>query len=561
MTAFLTAYIAPIMFVSLVLFMILGYPVAFALAALGLIYGVLGIQLGLFTPTFFNALPERVFGIMSNETLLAIPFFTFMGLILERSRMAEDLLDTMGQLFGPVRGGLAYAVIFVGTLLAATTGVVAAAVISMGLISLPIMLRYGYDQRLASGVIIASGTMAQIIPPSLVLIVMADQLGRSVGDMYQGALVPGLMLAAAFAIYIFVLTLLRPSVAPPLPPEARTLKGSVWSLLVVLAIAAVGFWIGESWAAARKWQAPEVTGAAVAVFVAYGIAWANQRLGLKLLSDLAESVIIVLVPPLALVFLVLGTIFIGLATPTEGGAMGAAGALILAAMKGRMTMTIVRQASESTLKLSAFVLFILIGARVFALTFYGVNGHVWMKELLLGLPGGVVGFLIFVNLVVFFLGFFIDFFEIVFILIPLLVGPAEALGIDLIWFGVMISMNLQTSFLTPPFGFSLFYLRSVAAKNDYVDKVTGATIKGIDTLNIYRGVVPFIAIQAVMVLFIYFVPGVVTHYRQGQTTLDAKQVDDALRNLVIPGIGGPPGAPGGLPGFPPLEIPPPPRIQ
>ncbi len=561
MTAFLTAYIAPIMFVSLVLFMILGYPVAFALAALGLIYGVLGIQLGLFTPTFFNALPERVFGIMSNETLLAIPFFTFMGLILERSRMAEDLLDTMGQLFGPVRGGLAYAVIFVGTLLAATTGVVAAAVISMGLISLPIMLRYGYDQRLASGVIIASGTMAQIIPPSLVLIVMADQLGRSVGDMYQGALVPGLMLAAAFAIYIFVLTLLKPTVAPPLPPEARTLKGSVWSLLVVLAIASVGFWIGESWAAARKWQAPEVTGAAVAVFVAYGIAWANQRLGLKLLSDLAESVIIVLVPPLALVFLVLGTIFIGLATPTEGGAMGAAGALVLAAMKGRMTMTIVRQASESTLKLSAFVLFILIGARVFALTFYGVNGHVWMKELLLGLPGGVVGFLIFVNLVVFFLGFFIDFFEIVFILIPLLVGPAEALGIDLIWFGVMISMNLQTSFLTPPFGFSLFYLRSVAAKNDYVDKVTGATIKGIDTLNIYRGVVPFIAIQAVMVLVIYFVPDLVTHYRQGQTTLDAKQVDDALRNLVIPGLGGPTDAPGGLPGLGPLEIPAPPRIQ
>ncbi len=301
MTAFLTAYIAPIMFVSLVLFMILGYPVAFALAALGLIYGLLGIQLGLFAPTFFNALPERVFGIMANETLLAIPFFTFMGLILERSRMAEDLLDTMGQLFGPVRGGLAYAVIFVGTLLAATTGVVAAAVISMGLISLPIMLRYGYDQRLASGVIIASGTMAQIIPPSLVLIVMADQLGRSVGDMYQGALVPGLMLATAFALYIFVLTLIRPNMAPPLPPEARTLKGSVWSLFGVLAIAAVAFWLGERWAAAQKWQARRVTGAAVAVVVAYGIAWANQRLGLTLLSNLAERVIIVLVPPLALV--------------------------------------------------------------------------------------------------------------------------------------------------------------------------------------------------------------------------------------------------------------------
>jgi TRAP-type mannitol/chloroaromatic compound transport system permease large subunit len=561
MTAFLIAYIAPIMFVSLVLFMILGYPVAFALAALGLIYGFIGIQLGLFAPTFFNALPERVFGIMSNETLLAIPFFTFMGLILERSRMAEDLLDTMGQLFGPVRCCLAYAVIFVGTLLAATTGVVAAAVISMGLISLPIMLRYGYDQRLASGVIIASGTMAQIIPPSLVLIVMADQLGRSVGDMYQGALIPGLMLASAFAIYIFVLTLLRPNIAPPLPLEARTLRGNVWSLFAVIAVAGVFFWLGTQWAEARKWQAPEVTGAAVAVLVAYAIAWVNQTFKLTLLSNLAERVIIVLVPPLALVFLVLGTIFIGLATPTEGGAMGAAGALLLAAMKGRMNILLLRQASESTLKLSAFVLFILIGARVFALTFYGVNGHVWMKELLLGLPGGTVGFLIFVNIVVFFLGFFIDFFEIVFILIPLLVGPAEALGIDLIWFGVMISMNLQTSFLTPPFGFSLFYLRSVAAKNDYVDKITGATIKGIDTMNIYRGVVPFIIIQAAMVLFIYFYPQVVLHYRDQQVKLDPSKVEDALRNLTIPGLGPDPGgAPGGLPGLGPLNIPPPPII-
>jgi TRAP-type mannitol/chloroaromatic compound transport system permease large subunit len=560
MTAFLVANIAPIMFLSLVLFMVLGYPVAFALAALGLIYGVLGIQLGLFAPTFFNALPERIFGIMSNETLLAIPFFTFMGLILERSRMAEDLLDTMGQLFGPVRGGLAYAVIFVGTLLAATTGVVAAAVISMGLISLPIMLRYGYDQRLASGVIIASGTMAQIIPPSLVLIVMADQLGRSVGDMYQGALVPGLMLAAAFAIYIFVLTLISPKSAPPLPLEARTLRGNVWSLFAVVGVAVVAYWLGARWADGMKWQAPEVTGAAVGVLVAYSIAWVNHTFKLPLLSDLAERTIMVLVPPLALVFLVLGTIFIGLATPTEGGAMGAAGALLLAAMKGRLSVTMTKQACESTLKLSAFVLFILIGARVFALTFYGVNGHVWMKELLLGLPGGVVGFLIFVNLVVFFLGFFIDFFEIVFILIPLLVGPAEALGIDLIWFGVMISMNLQTSFLTPPFGFSLFYLRSVAAKRDYVDKITGATINGIDTMNIYRGVVPFILIQVAMVLFVALYPQVVLHYRDQQVKIDPAKVEDALRNLTIPGLGPDPGAPGGLPGLGPLNIPPPPVI-
>ncbi len=558
MTAFLTANLAPIMFVSLVLFMILGYPVAFALAALGLIYGFIGIQLGLFAPTFFNALPERVFGIMSNETLLAIPFFTFMGLILERSRMAEDLLDTMGQLFGPVRGGLAYAVIFVGTLLAATTGVVAAAVISMGLISLPIMMRYGYDQRLASGVIIASGTMAQIIPPSLVLIVMADQLGRSVGDMYEGALIPGLMLASLFALYVFILTLFRPNMAPPLPMEARTLTGSVWPLFGVVAVAGVFYWFGTQWAAGQKLQAPQVTGAAVGVIVAYAIAWTNQKFGLKLLSNLAERVIIVLVPPLALVFLVLGTIFIGLATPTEGGAMGAAGALLLAAAKGRMSVSLLRQASEATLKLSAFVLFILIGARVFALTFYGVNGHVWVKDLLLGLPGGTVGFLIFVNLVVFFLGFFIDFFEIVFILIPLLVGPAEALGIDLIWFGVMISMNLQTSFLTPPFGFSLFYLRSVAAKNDYVDKVTGAPIKGMDTITIYRGVVPFIIMQILMLLFIYIYPQVVLHYRNQQVKIDPAAVEDKLRNLMVPGLGPDPGgAPGGIPGLPPLNIPPP----
>ncbi len=405
----------------------------------------------------------------------------------------------------------------------------------MGLISLPIMLRYGYDQRLASGVIIASGTMAQIIPPSLVLIVMADQLGRSVGDMYQGALIPGLMLAAAFAIYIFVLTLLKPNIAPPLPLEARTLRGNVWSLFAVVAVGIVAFWLGTRWAEGMKWQAPEVTGAAVGVLVSYAIAWVNHTFKLPLLSDLAERTIMVLVPPLALVFLVLGTIFIGLATPTEGGAMGAAGALLLAAMKGRLNITMTRQACESTLKLSAFVLFILIGARVFALTFYGVNGHVWMKELLLGLPGGTIGFLVFVNLVVFFLGFFIDFFEIVFILIPLLVGPAEALGIDLIWFGVMISMNLQTSFLTPPFGFSLFYLRSVAAKDDYVDKITGATIKGIDTINIYRGVVPFILIQAAGVLFIYIYPQVVLHYRDQQVKLDPAKVDDALRNLTIPG--------------------------
>src|SRR5881296_4314411 len=275
MTALLIEYMAPIMFGALVVFLLLGYPAAFSLAAIGLIFGVVGIELGLFRPDFLQALPERVFGVMNNDTLLAIPFFTFMGLILERSGMAEDLLDTIGQLFGTVRGGLAYAVIFVGALLAATTGVVAASVISMGLISLPIMLRYGYDRRMASGVIAASGTLAQIIPPSLVLIIMADQLGKSVGDMYAGAIFPGLVLTALYAVYVLAVTLLYPSAAPALPPEARLLRG--WKLVA--------------------------------------------------------RVVFVLIPPLALIFLVLGTIFIGVATPTEGGAMGATGALVLAGLK------------------------------------------------------------------------------------------------------------------------------------------------------------------------------------------------------------------------------------
>ncbi|HYF55939.1 MAG TPA: TRAP transporter large permease subunit [Salinarimonas sp.] len=555
MTAFLIANIAPIMFVSLILFMVLGYPIAFALAALGLIYGWVGIQLGLFAPTFFQALPERVFGIMSNETLLAIPFFTFMGLILERSRMAEDLLDTMGQLFGPVRGGLAYAVIFVGALLAATTGVVAASVIAMGLISLPIMLRYGYDRRLASGVIMASGTLAQIIPPSLVLIVLADQLGRSVGDMYTGAMLPALMLTGLFALFVFAVSIVRPAWVPALPPEERTLGGGIASLVAVLSAAVAVAWGATLYLDGVVEQAPFVYGAALGVAAAYAAARLNRALGLGLLSRLAEQVVIVLVPPLALVFLVLGTIFVGLATPTEGGAMGAVGALLLAAMKGRMNLALLRQSCESTLKLSAFVMFILIGARVFALTFYGVNGHVWMKDLLLQLPGGVFGFMVFVNVVVLFLGFFIDFFEIVFILVPLLVPPAEALGIDLIWFGVLLGVNLQTSFLTPPFGFSLFYLRSVAPKEPYVDKATGQTVQGVSTGDIYRGAIPFIAIQAAMIALVYAFPGMVTHYKSGQQQIDPTEVQKKLDNLIIPGLETPGG--GGLPGLPPLELEPP----
>ena len=379
--------------------------------------------------------------------------------------MAEDLLETVGQLFGSVRGGLAYAVVFVGALLAATTGVVAASVISMGLISLPIMLRYGYDARFATGTIAASGTLAQIVPPSLVLIVMADQLGRSVGDMYTGALLPGLMLAGFYMLYVFVVSTFSRKAAPGLPPEAIGYRGPDgkrgYTSLALLTLACGS----AAWLVMR--DAP-YTGAdyviltlGLGVGMAFVFAIASYMLhrvtNTRLLSPLGEQVVFVMVPPLLLIFLVLGTIFIGVATPTEGGAMGAVGAMLLAFAKRvadrkpqRFNLGIVRSAAQSTAKLSAFVMFILVGARVFSLTFYGVNGHKWVEHLLVSLPGGEVGFLVFVNILVFFLAFFLDFFELAFIIIPLLAPAAAALGIDLIWFGVILAVNMQTSFMHPP---------------------------------------------------------------------------------------------------------------
>jgi tripartite ATP-independent transporter DctM subunit len=407
---------------------------------------------------------------MAIDTLLAVPFFTFMGLILVRSGMAEDLIDTVGQLFGPVRGGLAYAVVFVGALLAATTGVVAASVISMGLISLPIMLRYGYDRRLASGVIAASGTLAQIIPPSLVLIVLADQLGRSVGDMYRGAIIPGLALGGLYFLYVLGRSFVHPGSAPALPPEARTLRG------------------------------------------------------IKLL----RRVMFVLIPPLALIFLVLGTIFLGVATPTEGGAMGATGALVLALINRRLNWSLLKQAMNTTAKLSSFVLFILVGSTVFSLTFRAVNGDLWVEHLLTGLPGGQIGFLIVVNLLTFVLAFFLDFFELAFIIVPLLGPVADKLGIDLIWFGVLLAVNMQTSFLHPPFGFALFYLRSVAPAKTYLDKITGRTISPVTTGQIYWGAVPFVAIQLIMVGIVIAFPGLVTG------NLDETAIDTSKIQIVIP---------------------------
>ncbi|WP_269533921.1 TRAP transporter large permease subunit [Chitinimonas sp. BJYL2] len=516
----------PIMFASLIIFLLIGYPVAFALSAVGLLFAFIGIEAGLMPAALLQALPQQVFDIMKNDTLLAIPFFTFMGLILERSGMAEDMLDTIGQLFGSIRGGLAYAVIFVGALLAATTGVVAASVISMGLISLPIMMRYGYDARLASGVIAASGTLAQIIPPSLVLIVLADQLGTSVGDMYAGALVPGLVLVGLYTAYVFLVTIIKPAAAPALPPEARTLReadgsSGMPSLLALLAISIVAGLAYDQYhyaATDRPLDERIIVSALVGIGIAFTAAVANRISGLRLLSKVAERVVFVMVPPLMLIFLVLGTIFLGVATPTEGGAMGAAGAIILAMIKRRLSWDLTRQAMNSTLKLTTFVVFILIGARVFRIAFIGLDGDAWVEHLFDSLPGGVVGFLIVVNILIFLLAFFLDFFEIAFILVPLLAPIAAKLGIDLVWFGVMLGVNMQTSFMHPPFGFALFYLRSVAPP-------------AIKTTDIYRGAIPFVIIQIIMVALVIGFPKLVTHALHKHDGTSTQSTEEVLQQL------------------------------
>ena len=432
-------WLAPLMFVAVFLVIFIGYPVAFALGGTALAFAAIGVQLGYFDWHLFYAMPERIFGIMGNYVLLAIPFFIYMGIVLERARLAEDLLTTIGKLFGALRGGLAFGVVFVGTLLAAATGVVGASVVSMGSISLPVMLKYGYDKRLSSGIILASGTLGQIIPPSIVLVVLADQMGISVGSLFLGALIPGLLLAAMYALYAAGVALLRPALAPALPAEIRDISG----------------------------------------------------------AELARQVALVLMPPLVLILLVLGSIFAGVATPTEAGAVGAIGAMLLAAARRRLNMSVIREAAFETAKLTTMVVFLLIGSTMFALVFRGLFGDIWIENLLTNLPGGTIGLLIVANLVVFLLGFFLDFFEIAFIIIPLLAPAAQLLGIDLVWFGVMIGMNLQTSFLTPPFGFALFYLRGIAPPE-------------ITTGDLYRSVIPFIIIQLIGLLAIILFPSLVT---------------------------------------------------
>ncbi|MBL0944439.1 MAG: TRAP transporter large permease subunit [Hydrogenophaga sp.] len=571
MTAFITANFVPLLFCGLLIFLLSGFPVAFSLAATGLFFGYIGMEVGLFPSNLFQALPLRVFGIMQNDTLLAIPFFTLMGIILERSRMAEDLLSTIAQVFGPVRGGLAVAVVLVGALLAATTGVVAAAVISMGLISLPIMLRYGYNRTIAMGTITASGTLAQAIPPSLVLIVLADQLGRSVGDMYAGALIPGLMLVGLYLLFIAGVAIVLPKWVPALPPEARIYTepngaSGHRSLLVLLAVCAAASWywstqheaiinpmIGREMAAGG--DEVVIMSITVGSVLALAIALLNRLLRLGLLSRLAEQVTFVLIPPLVLIFLVLGTIFLGVATPTEGGAMGALGALIMAAGRRTLSMKLLREAMENTTKLSIFVLFILIGSTVFSFTFNAADGHIWVEHLFDKLPGGQLGFLIFVNFLVFVLGMFIDFFEIAFIVVPLLAPVAQSLDIDLIWFGVILAMNLQTSFLTPPFGFALFYLRSVAARQDYTDKVTGKLIPAVTTAQIYKGSIAFIILQLIMVVVVIAYPNLVTGHIGQAVKVDNETVQEMLQDMAPPADDEEPAAEGEADPLKPAEEP------
>jgi TRAP-type mannitol/chloroaromatic compound transport system permease large subunit len=402
----------------------------------------------------------------------------------------------------------------------------------MGLISLPIMLRYGYDRRLATGVIAASGTLSQIIPPSITLIVLADQLGRSIGDMYRGAMVPAVMTVSLYVIYVLTLSFFRPKTAPAIPESERIFmepNGShgIPSLLVLLAVSFVVALLGCQMFLSESAPIDEtiVVGSLIGGVAAFILAIVNKVLHLGWLSQIAERVTFVLIPPLILIFLVLGTIFLGVATPTEGGAMGAVGAIFMALLRKRLTWSLLKQAMDTTTKLAAFVIFILVGSTVFALTFRGVNGDLWVEHLLVGLPGGEIGFLVIVSIFVFVMSFFLDFFELAFIIVPLLGPAAEAIGIDLIWFGVLLALNMQTSFMHPPFGFALFYLRSVAPKKDYKDKHTGAPIKRVTTGQIYWGSVPFICIQLLMVAIVMLIPSTVTHYKGGVPEVDLESVE------------------------------------
>lgn len=545
MIEFIIANMPPIMFLTLIGLLLLGFPVAFSLAANGIFYAVLGVLFGEFSFQFLQALPNRIYGIIQNDTLLAVPFFTLMGLVLERSGMAEDLLDTIGEIFGPVRGGLAIAVVFVGALLAATTGVVAASVISMGLISLPIMIRYGYDRRLASGVIAVSGTLSQIIPPSLVLIILADQVGRSVGDVYRGAMLPALSLVGVYILFVLIVSLVFPKAAPAIPPQARKYveangRSGLLSLLLTTVIAGIIAYAIDNYLIANETTAMDekvVISLLLWGLTMFAIALFDKILRLGFLSLITSKVVFVMVPPLLLIFLVLGTIFIGVATPTEGGAMGAVGSIVLAWSRGRLNLNLLKQAMESTTKLTSFVIFILVGSTIFTLTFTGFGGQHWVNGLFTDLPGGVYGFLIVVSIFIFLLAFFLDYFELAFIVVPLLAPVAESLGIDLVWFAIILAVNMQTSFMHPPFGFALFFLRSVAPKDSYIDKITKKRVDGVKTTEIYWGAIPFIIIQLCMVAIVLTFPSLVLHYKGTATKVDPMTIQIGVDDYGSDGYG------------------------
>ena len=463
------------MFAGLIVVMLIGFPVAFSLAAFGLACGFYAIGQGWFPPEFMSALPQNVFGILSNELLLAIPFFTLMGSLLEKCGLAEDMLDSMGQLFGPVRGGLGYSVIIVGFILGAITGTVAGQVIAMAMISLPVMMRWGYNMRYATGVLAASGTITQLVPPSLVLVVLADQLQRPVGDMYRGAWGPSILQVLLFVIYTFVLSRVKPDYLPGVPKEARTLTGA--------------------------------------------------KLWMRCLRGI--------IPSALLIFAVLGSmgglpgIDKAVCTPTEAGAMGAMGAFLLAALHGRLNWRVIWEATQGTMRITAMVVFILIGSRIFSLVFQGVEGGKWLEGMLSGLPGGKIGFLIAVNLFIFFLAFFLDFFEIAFIILPLLGPVADKMGIALVWFGVMLCVNMQTSFMHPPFGFALFYLRGIA---DTLYK-NGSLPKKVESSDIYLGALPWVLMQLLLVLIVIFCPATVTAFLDKPPVVDMNKATEILQDL------------------------------
>ncbi len=428
-------WLALVMFVVFFMLIIYGYPVAYSFAGTAFLFLVIGLVLGVFDMRWLRLLPHRWFGTMSDFTLLAIIFFVFMGAVFEKSGLAELLLETVGQLLGPIPGGLALAVVLVGTMLAAATGVVAATVIVMGLLSLPIMLRYGYNHQFATGIITASGTMAQLLPPSLVLVVLSDQIGVGVGDLFLGALFPGLILAGLYALYVVVIAFLKPELAPPLPPEARTLHG--YALL--------------------------------------------------------RRTLVAVVPPLVLIFSVLGSIFLGLATPTEAGAVGAFGACLLSLFNRTLNWQVLKQAARSTANITSLVIMILFCSTFFGLVFDRLGGQDLVQGLLTNLPGGFWGFIIVANIAIFLLGINLEFIEISFIAMPLFVPAAQALGVDLVWFGVMMAINLNMAFISPPVGFSLFYLQTVAPKE-------------VKVIDIHKGALPFMALQAVALVIVIVFP-------------------------------------------------------